>query len=173
MPYLPDFSRDDGVFIEGLMRSNAAHSTRVRRKTANSGLSDRLIPLHKRDKILSIDAVYITEEDDLVEWELQLREYLNRLSKGRPHVIAAPLVWEWATGGSVAEEFAAGNRKAYTRDLRRLNKLMRAYFGKPYATFIQGRKFTRAYRVGKYFIVKRKAPVCVSLNLQWKDGVDI
>lgn len=171
MTYLPDFSKEDSVFIEGLMRTNAAHSTRVKRKPSKSGLEQRLIPLNQREKIVSRDTVYITEDDDLVEWELQVRAYLGKLAKGRKHSVAAPLIWEWATGRSVAEEHAAGNRTAYTKDLRRINTILRSYFHKPYATYINGRKFPRAYRVSKHFIVTRKAPHCVSLNLQWKDGV--
>lgn len=173
MSYLPDFSENDGVFIEGLMRTNAAYSTRVRRKPAKSGLSDRLLPLHERGEVINKSAIYITENEDLVEWELQIRTYLNQLAKGRKHAVAGPLIWEWATGKSVAEEHAAGNRKAYAGDLRKINKVLRSYFGKPYATFINGRKFPRAYRISQHFIVKRKAPMCASLYLQWKDGVDL
>lgn len=173
MSYLPDFSENDGVFIEGLMRTNAAHSTRVRRKPASSGLSDRLLPLDERGKVVNKTAIYIAEDEDLVEWEMQVRTYLNLLATGRKHAVAAPLIWEWATGKSVAEEYEANNRKAYTGDLRKINTVLKSYFGKPYATFINGRKFPRAYRMSQHFIVKRKAPMCASLYLQWKDGVEL
>ena len=173
MSYLPDFSEKNDVFVEGVMQSNAAHVTRVRRKPAKSGLSDRLLPTDGRAEVISRDKIFITIDEDLEEWERQTRAYLYLLAKGRKHSTSAALIWEWATGLSVAEEYRKGNSKIYNRDLRRINTILRSYFGDPYATFIDGRKFPRAYRISQWFNVDRKAPFCASLMLLWKDGVKI
>lgn len=169
MNYLPDFSNEEKVFVEGLTRSNAAHSTRVQRKPPSPELRNRLLPPDQREPVVSREAVLMREDEDLVEWEVQTRAYLEALASGRKHRTSAPLIWEWATGQSIAELHAEGNRTAYAKDLRRINTILKAYFGEAKPSFINGRKFNRVYRISQHFLVKRKAPFCLSLFLEWRE----
>lgn len=171
MSYLPKFGEDS--FIEGLTRTNAAHSTRVLRKPASKGLQGRLLPTEERAEINTRDEVLIKEDEDLVEWERQIRAYIYKLPMGREHRTTAVLVWEWATGLSVPEEHKKGNSGVYAADIRKINKLLREYFGKPYASYIHNRKFNQVYRISKHFNVDRKAPFCVGLYLEWRAGVKV
>lgn len=115
----------------------------------------------------------IGEDEDLVEWERVVRDYLNQLPNGRHNRVTGILIWEWATGKSTSEAHKKGESTLYLRDIRRINKILRSYFGDSRQTFINGRKFSRVFDMRKGFIVDRKAPHCLSLYLEWKRGAKV
>lgn len=171
MSYMPDLSDESSVFIEGITRSNATNIKKVKIKKPSERLQDLIIPESKRKMPVERDKILVSEDADLVEWERVLRQFLYKLSSTRENRIAAPLIWEWATGLSIkAIANDPEQNKVYAGDLRKLNRLLRAYFGEPYSTFINNRKFNRAYKVKKNFLVYRKAPHTLSLYLEWRDG---
>lgn len=173
MSYLPDFSDKDNTFIEGTLRENGAYIYKVETKESKSDTKTRILPKNERARIDTREEVLIKEDEDLLEWELVLRAYLYKLPKGRKHRVAAGLIWEWATGLSITEEYERGNSRAYLRDTKILNRLLAKYFGKSRITWINGRKFSKVYDVGKSFVLDRKAPVTLTHYLMWKQGATI
>lgn len=165
MSFLPQFSEEDTKIMKG---DNAAAKGAA--GEARSSLADRLLPPEERaTRAFSKDQVIIDEDEDLREWERVLRAYLHRLPRGRKHRTTAILVWEWATGLETTDV----ERGVLIADTRRLNKLLSAYFGKPRQTYIDGRKFTRVYDIGRNFVVDRKAPYCLELYLAWSKGATV
>jgi hypothetical protein len=71
------------------------------------------------------------------------------------------MVYEWATGIKVAELYERGGNA--TSDLRKINKILFFYFGKPYMTYILGRKVPKAYRVPPGWYVVRHRPMTLTL----------
>lgn len=117
------------------------------------------------------EQVLVKEDGATIAWERAIRAFLSNLPTQKTHRLSAPLVWEYATGMSVQDEWAKGNAGAYASDMRYINKILKAYFGKSRTTFINGRKFNRVYDVKRHFIVARKAPVSLTLYLEWKRGL--
>lgn len=118
------------------------------------------------------------ENPQRVQWERELRKFLRNLSPLHEHRIAAVHVYEWATGLSIAdlmaEEKQVGpGRTTWRADIRKLNALLREYFGKPYMTWIAGRKIPKAYRVPKGWYVYRHRPKTLTLYAEWADGVKL
>ena len=71
------------------------------------------------------------------------------------------MVYEWATGINVAELYdTGGNANAH---LRNINKVLYHYFGRPYMTYILGRKVPKAYRVPPGWYVTRHRPMTLTL----------
>lgn len=127
---------------------------------------------------LTKDDYLVKENPHLVQWERELRKFLRKLSPEHEHRVAAVHVFEWATGMSLAELQAAEktDENAYTQwrgDLRKLNQLLREYFGKPYMTWIANRKIPKAYRVPKGFYIYRKRPITMTLWVEWSSGVKL
>jgi hypothetical protein len=56
-------------------------------------------------------------------------------------------------------------------DLRKINKVLRFYFGKPYMTYIMGRKVPNAYRVKPGWYVRRHRPMTLTLYAEYAEGV--
>lgn len=122
------------------------------------------------------------ENPQRVQWERELRKFLRKLSPEHEHRIAAVHVYEWATGMKLADlterersgEAAQDGRKPTWRaDLRKLNDLLKEYFGQPYMTWIMGRKIPKAYRVPKGWYVYRHRPKTLTLYAEWADGVKL
>jgi hypothetical protein len=107
------------------------------------------------------DKYLIRENPHLVAWERETRKFLRRLNPDHGHRVSAVMVYEWATGIDVAELYENGGN--CNADLRKLNKLLFFYFGKPYMTYILGRKVPKAYRVPPGWYVKRHRPMTLSL----------
>lgn len=131
------------------------------------------------------DDYLVRENPQKVQWERELRKFLRQLSPRHEHRIAAVHVYEWATGLSMAEvvKEEEANRKAgitprqgatsWRGDLRKLNDLLKEYFGKSYMTYIMGRKVPRAYRVPKGWYVYRHRPKTLTLYAEWSAGVKL
>lgn len=118
------------------------------------------------------------ENPQRVQWERELRLFLRQLSPRHEHRIAAVHVYEWATGLKIAdlmrEERTSGPGKTTWRaDIRKLNQLLREYFGDPYMTWIMGRKVPNAFRVPKGFYIYRRRPKTLALYAEWSAGVKL
>lgn len=138
-----------------------------------------LLPDKERGKMpFTKDEFLKRENPQRIQWERELRKFLRKLSPEHEHRIAAVHVYEWATGLSIAglmEEERQGEkgRATWRGDLRKLNALLTEYFGKPYMTWIMGRKIPKAYRVPKGWYVYRHRPKTLALYAEWADGVKL
>jgi hypothetical protein len=111
------------------------------------------------------DKFLVRENPHLVEWERETRKFLRKLSPHHGHRVSAAMVYEWATGINVAELYASGGTAG--AHLRNINKVLSHYFGKPYMTYILGRKVPKAYRVPPGWYVKRHRPMTLTLFHEW------
>ena len=109
----------------------------------------------------------VRENSDLVKWERETRKFLRKLSPEHGHRVSAAMVFEWATGIQVVDLMAQGGS---TVDLKRINKVLRFYFGKPYMTYICGRKVPNAFKVPPGWYVKRHRPMTLTLYAEYSEG---
>lgn len=117
---------------------------------------------------LTKDKYLVKENPHLVQWEREVRLFLRQLSPQHGHRVAAVMVYEWATGISVADLMAEGGSAG--PDLRKINQILRFYFDKPYMTYIAGRKVNNAYRVKPGWYVKRHRPMTLTLWSEYQAG---
>jgi hypothetical protein len=136
-----------------------------------SARHDQLVlPLNERPKMPFTQDKYIVRENPhLVQWERTTREFLRQLSPDHGHRISAVMVYEWATGIRVVDKIAAG--EAITGDAMKINKILRFYFGKPYQTYIMGRKVAKAYRVNPGYYIRLHRPMTLTLYAEYSEGV--
>lgn len=113
------------------------------------------------------DKFLVRENSDLVKWERETRKFLRKLSPEHGHRVSAAMVFEWATGIRVVDLMAQGGS---TVDLKRINKVLRFYFGKPYMTYICGRKVPNAFKVPPGWYVKRHRPMTLTLYAEYSEG---
>lgn len=111
------------------------------------------------------DKFLVREDPNLVAWEREVRKFLRNLSPEHGHRVSAVMVYEWATGRNVAKMVEAG--ESANADLRKINKILRHYFGKPYSTWIMGRKVPNCYRVDKGYYIKRHRPMTLTLYAEY------
>jgi hypothetical protein len=78
------------------------------------------------------------------------------------------MIYEWATGIRIAELMAEGG--SANADLRKINKILEFYFGKPYMTYILGRKVPKAYRVRPGYYIRRHRPLTLTLWAEYTEG---
>lgn len=114
------------------------------------------------------DKYLVRENPHLVQWEREVRKFLRKLSPDHGHRVSAVMIYEWATGIRVADLMADGGSAA--ADLRHINKCLRFYYGKPYMTYIMGRKVLNAYRVKPGWYVRRHRPMTLTLYAEWHEG---
>lgn len=119
---------------------------------------------------------YIIEDDNsLVFWERAVRRYVNTVAntKGGDRV-AAPIIFDWAMGyqeigatpaknGKTELHRAKGSGGVVNPELRRINKILRHYFGEPYRTFMHGRQYPNCYRIPRGYYIRYKAPMTLTL----------
>jgi hypothetical protein len=135
----------------------AASSTRVDQLT---------LPDEMRGKMpLTKDKYLVKEDAELVQWEREARKFLRNLTPNHRHRVSAVMIYEWATGQSVAELVAGGG--SANRDLRKLNKILRFYFGRSYSTWIMGRKVPNCYEVKPGYLIKRHRPLTMTLLAEY------
>lgn len=128
-----------------------------------------VLPDNQRSRMpLTKEMFLVKENPDLVRWEREVRKFLRNLSPRHEHRVSAVMIYEWATGQSVAELQAEGGTA--TSDLRKISSSLRHYFGKPYMTYICGRKVPRAYKVKKGYYIKRHRPMTLTLYAEYVDG---
>lgn len=107
----------------------------------------------------------VKENPHLVQWEREVRKFLRQLTPQSGHRVSAVMVYEWATGIKIAELVAEGG--SANRDLRHINSALRFYFGKPYMTYIMGRKVMNAYKVRPGYYIKRHRPMTLTLYAEY------
>jgi hypothetical protein len=117
---------------------------------------------------LTKDKYLVKENPHLVQWEREVRKFLRNLSPNHGHRVAAVMIYEWATGIKVAELMAAGG--SAQADLRKINQVLRHHFGKPYMTYIAGRKVPNAFRVPPGWYVRRHRPLTLTLWAEYQAG---
>lgn len=150
--------------------------------TADASLpSDRVdqltLPDEMRAKMpFTKDKYLVKENPHLVQWEREVRKFLRNLSPEHGHRVSAVMIFEWATGLSVADLVAANEPRPpgktnWRADLRKLNKILEWYFGKPYMTWIMGRKVGKAYRVRPGYYIRRHRPMTLTLYAEYVEGV--
>lgn len=117
---------------------------------------------------LTKDKYIIRENPHEVQWEREVRKFLRKLSPQHGHRVAAVMIYEWATGIQIAELMRAGG--SANADLRKINKILKFYFGDPYSTYIAGRKVPKAYRVRPGYYIKRHRPMTLTLWVEYQEG---
>ena len=126
---------------------------------------------------LTKDKYLVKENPHLVAWEREVRKFLRNLSPDHGHRVSAIMIYEWATGLSIVElskltkEMAPERGTTCRSDLRKLNRILEWYFGKPYTTYICGRKVPRTYRVKPGYYIRRHRPMTLTLWFEYTEGV--
>lgn len=140
------------------------------RAAASSERVDQLVlPDEMRARMpFTKDKYLVRENPQLVQWERETRKFLRKLTPEHGHRVSAVMIYEWATGIRVAELVAEGGSAG--SDLRKLNQILRFYFGKPYMTYIMGRKVTNAYRVRPGYYIRRHRPMTLTLYAEYAEG---
>jgi len=118
---------------------------------------------------LTKDRYVIRDNPHKVAWERQVRYFLRNLSLTESHRVSATMIYEWATNKTVKEQMEAGEHPSH--DLRKINEILRFYFGKAYSTWIAGNKVPNCYRVPKGWRVKRHRPMTLTLWNEYSEGV--
>lgn len=163
--------------------------TSTAREAAKSEyVGELVLPEGSRGLLPYTKSEFIIAENPLrVEWEKEVRKFLQKLTTHTSHRVTAPMIYEWATGikivdllaadeeGEVLTEEAAGLRSKTNAGrlnvhLRHINWVLREYFGKPYKTKIMGREVGKAYTVRQEFRVKLKKPANMTLWPEWSEG---
>lgn len=138
--------------------------------TASTRINQLVLPDEDRGRMpFTKDKYVVRENPQLVQWERETRKFLRNLSPAHGHRISAVMVYEWATGILVKELLEQGGTAS--PDLRKINQCLRHYFGKPYQTYIGGRKVPRAYKVKSGYYIRRHRPMTITLYLEYSEGV--
>lgn len=136
-----------------------------------------LLPDEMRAKMpVTKDKYLVRENPHLVQWEREVRKFLRNLSPDHGHRVSAVMIYEWATGIRMVDIMADQQRlkagqQNWRTDLRKLNKILEWYFGKPYMTYICGRKVPKAYRVRPGYFIRRHRPMTLTLWAEYTEGV--
>jgi hypothetical protein len=158
-----------------------ADKTRLPSTAAESPGSDRIdqlvLPDEMRAKMpVTKDKYLVRENPHLVQWEREVRKFLRNLSPEHGHRVSAVMIYEWATGIRMADIMKDQQRlkpgqQNWRSDLRKLNRILEWYFGKPYMTYICGRKVPKAYRVRPGYYIRRHRPMTLTLWAEYVEGV--
>lgn len=146
--------------------------------------SDRVeilvLPDELRGKMPLTKSKYLVRENPhLVQWEREVRKFLRKLSPEHEHRVSAVMIYEWATGIPIVEIQAAEQGRTnppgkshgtWRSDLRKINKVLEHYFGKPYMTYIAGRKVPKAYKVKGGYLITRHRPLTLTLWSEYTQG---
>jgi hypothetical protein len=122
------------------------------------------------------DKYLIRENPHLVQWEREVRKFLRKLSPDHGHRVSAVMIYEWATGIQMVDimkdqQALAPGKQNWRSDLRKINKVLEFYFGKPYMTWIMGRKVPKTYRVKPGYYIRRHRPLTLTLYAEYVEGV--
>jgi len=146
---------------------------------AGSDRIDQLVlPDEMRAKMpVTKDKYLVRENPHLVQWERETRKFLRNLSPEHGHRVSAVMIYEWATGVRIADimrlspERMPPGKQNWRSDMRKLNRILEWYFGKPYMTYICGRKVPKAYRVRPGYYIRRHRPMTLTLWAEYVEGV--
>lgn len=147
------------------------------RDAAPSERIDQLVlPDEMRAKMpFTKDKFLVRENPHLVQWEREVRKFLRKLSPEHGHRVSASMIYEWATGIRISEAIeleqkGQPGKASWRADLRKINQVLRFYFGKPYMTYIVGRKVPNAYRVKPGYYIRRHRPMTLTLYAEYAEG---
>lgn len=162
------------ALLKGRFVKEEGDKTRVPSTARASATSERVdqlvLPDDERQRMpFTKDKFLVRENPQLVQWERESRKFLRKLSPEHGHRVAAVMIYEWATGIQIAELMKAGGSAA--ADLRKINQVLRFYFGKAYMTYICGRKVPSAYRVKPGYYITRHRPMTLTLYAEYCEGV--
>ena len=162
------------VELKKRFNKDEADKRRVQSNAADARSSERVdqlvLPDEMRAKMpVTKDKFLIKENPALVQWEREVRKFLRNLSPDHGHRVSAVMVYEWATGINVVELYEKGG--SANAHLRNINKILGHYFGKPYMTYICGRKVPKAYRVKPGYYIRRHRPQTLTLYAEYVEGV--
>lgn len=136
-----------------------------------------VLPDEMRAKMpVTKDKFLVKENPHLVAWEREVRKFLRNLSPEHGHRVSAAMIYEWATGIRIVDvmntqENARGPHGTWRSDLRKINKILAYYFGKPYMTYICGKKVAKAYRIKPGYYIRRHRPMTLTLWAEYSEGV--
>lgn len=131
-------------------------------------LDQLIIPDEQRRRMpLTKDKYLVKENPSDVAWEREVRKFLRKLGLDHEHRVSASMIFEWATGLLVKDHLESGGS---TVDLKRINRILKFYFGDPYMTYIAGKKVPRAYRVKIGHRIKRRRPMTLTLWAEYQQG---
>lgn len=144
--------------------------SRLPSSARDSDGSDRLDQLTLPDELrgkmpLTKDKYLVKENPHLVHWERETRKFLRNLSPIHRHRVSAVMIYEWATGIRIDELYNEGGQA--NSDLRKINQILRFYFGKPYMTHIAGRKVPMAFNVRPGYYIRRHRPLTITLLAEY------
>ena len=129
---------------------------------------------------LTKEQYLVRENPQLVLWERETRKFLRWLTPLHEHRVSAVMIYEWATGLSIADQIEIEKdpqrRKqegvsTWRADVRKINKVLTFYFGTPYMTWIAGRKVNKCYKVKPGYYIFRHRPMTLTLWVDWKAGI--
>ena len=166
-------SEVEAVLKKKFDRDEANKTHRVPSSARDAAPSERLdqlvLPDEMRAKMpFTKDKYLVRENPHLVAWEREVRKFLRKLSPEHAHRVSAVMIYEWATGIRVAELVEKGG--SASADLRKLNQILRFYFGKSYMTYIMGRKVPNAYKVKPGYYIRRHRPMTLTLYAEYAEG---
>lgn len=139
-----------------------------------------VLPDELRAKMPLTKSKYLAKENPhLVQWEREVRKFLRNLTPEQEHRVSAVMVYEWATGIRVADIMQTENKRkpgeawapTWRVDLRRIDKILNYYYGKPYMTYIAGHKVPKAYKVKRGYYITRHRPMTLTLWTEYQEGV--
>ena len=163
--------------VEALLKGRFGGGKESRQKIQSTALNptgsarvDQLtLPDKERGGMPFTKEKYLVRENPgIVQWEREVRKFLRKLSPDHAHRVSAAMIYEWATGIQVADLVAAGGG---TTDLKRINRILRFYFGQPYMTYICGRKVPNAFKVKVGYRIRRHRPMTLTLYAEYCEGV--
>lgn len=112
---------------------------------------------------------FIVDEDErLLYWDRQVRAYVeDRVSPKHSYRITARMVFERA-GHSF--DPTPGSHGAHNQEFKRINRILRHYFGNSYVSFIEGRKQHNVYKIKPGCYIRRLEPLALTLYIEWLNG---
>ena len=141
----------------------------AREPAGSDRLDSLLLPVDRRGRMpVTQDKYLIRENPQLVQWERETRKFLRNLSPEHGHRISAVMVYEWATGIEVAELMKQGGTAS--PDLKKINQILKFYFGDSYQTYIAGRKVGKCYKVPPGYYIRRHRPMTLALWAEQREG---
>jgi len=149
-------------------KANKVPST-ARPPEGSARVDQLVLPDSERAKMpFTKDKYLVRENPHLVMWEREVRKFLRNLSPRHGHRVSAAMIYEWATGINVAELYQSGGTCG--PDMRKITQCLRFYFGKPYMSYIMGRKVPNTFRVKPGYYIKRHRPMTLTLYYEYTSG---
>lgn len=179
----PSYLNDAEIELQRRFSEGSTVQRRVQSDAGAAAASARVDQLVLSDELrgkmpLTKDKFLVKENPHLVAWEREVRKFLRNLSPEHGHRVSAVMIFEWATGLLIADlmkltkEMPPPERGTTWRsDLRKINKILSWYFGKPYTTYICGRKVPKTYRVMPGYYIRRHRPMTLELWFEYSEGV--